>query len=972
MSATGPKLIVAGLFAAALTIPTPTSAPVEAEGPGVRLGPVETVCVEVPEAEPGDVALANVTIVNASDRGFATAHNEDVNPWSVSSINYSQGDTVPNLTATVVTPDRRICVTSSRAASAHVVVDLVGIIDGNRFNAADQGGERILDTRLSNGPTGGDKVAPNATVCVEANRSDRDVVAVVNSTVVKPSNAGFVTVRGSTTSTDRTTSSHNFAAGQTVAGLTMSFLSPGQELCASTSQSSAVHMLFDVVGWLDADAFTSSTGPTRVLDTRLDSGPTDGRPVEAGGTTCVDLQAGPGGLAIASVVIVRPDARGYATVHGGTQGAVSTHNFITDRNAANLAAVTLGADASLCATVAPSTSAHIVADLSGVIDSDAVVDMPAGTRRVLDTRVSTSLPGRYGASALQFESCDVLLKRFKLARLAELDRFGYVDGDVVIGPPIEIPTTNGNDPVSSPEFSDTNRQDADVDEGDLMETDGTYLYTSVVLDESQGFRTALQVIDIAAGTVAAQVDLAGVYPEMILHDNHLVTSTSGDAEDSYTQTTITVFDVSDPTSPQMVDRYGVDGTRVAMRSVGDRLRVVLNSYRSVGEQRLDGPITFGDLRAQVENSVIEDWLPRVFEVEADGSYGDERTGIDCDVIGIPNVDAGLGVTWVVEDILGSAAGPESAAGVAVRGGGSTVMASRTNLYVAVNTYVPWSPEAFLAGSTVTAIHLFETSANAPISYAASGEVPGQILNQFAMGEHDGVLRVAVTDGWWNESSSAVFALRRVGSSFERVSAVTDLAAGERIFAVRHMGATSYVVTFRETDPLFVIDFTDAARPVVQGELKIPGFSTYLHPVGPGLLLGVGQDADLDGRVIGAQLSLFDVSEPTNPRRIDTLNIDGWRGLNDHREFLFWGPTGTIAIPAVDDQSGVQSIAVARLEGRTLRSIGRFAAGEYPCAPDRTVLVGNELLAISRASTTIAHRDSLRVRASIVTGACGPV
>ena len=105
------------------------------------------------------------------------------------------------------------------------------------------------------------------------------------------------------------------------------------------------------------------------------------------------------------------------------------------------------------------------------------------------------------------------------------------------------------------------------------------------------------------------------------------------------------------------------------------------------------------------------------------------------------------------------------------------------------------------------------------------------------------------------------------------------------------------MTFRQTDPLYVIDLSDPANPVLDGELKIPGYSAYLHPVGDGLLLGVGQDATDDGRTLGTQLSLFDVSDPTNPQQIDTLPIGGSSEVEwDHKAFLYWPEDGTIVLP----------------------------------------------------------------------------
>ena len=130
-----------------------------------------------------------------------------------------------------------------------------------------------------------------------------------------------------------------------------------------------------------------------------------------------------------------------------------------------------------------------------------------------------------------------------------------------------------------------------------------------------------------------------------------------------------------------------------------------------------------------------------------------------------------------------------------------------------------------------------------------------------------------------------------------IGSVGGLGKTEQIRAVRFLGDTGYVVTFRQTDPLYVIDLTDPANPVLDGELKIPGYSAYLHPVGDGLLLGVGQDATDSGQTLGTQLSLFDVSDPTNPQQIDTLAIGGSSEVEwDHKAFLYWPEDGTIVLP----------------------------------------------------------------------------
>lgn len=174
-----------------------------------------------------------------------------------------------------------------------------------------------------------------------------------------------------------------------------------------------------------------------------------------------------------------------------------------------------------------------------------------------------------------------------------------------------------------------------------------------------------------------------------------------------------------------------------------------------------------------------------------------------------------------------------------------------------------------------------------LTVAASGSVPGQLLNQFSLDEYQGNLRVATTigqGGWWwglgssTESVSDVYVL---GSSLAQVGAVKNLGQGERIYAVRFLGDRGYVVTFKQTDPFYVVNLADAAHPELAGELKIPGFSSYLHPLVPGRVLGVGQE---NGKV---KLSLFDVSSAANPREVATYHLDDyWTEVSsNHHAFL---------------------------------------------------------------------------------------
>ena len=212
----------------------------------------------------------------------------------------------------------------------------------------------------------------------------------------------------------------------------------------------------------------------------------------------------------------------------------------------------------------------------------------------------------------------------------------------------------------------------------------------------------------------------------------------------------------------------------------------------------------------------------------------------------------------------------------------------------------------------TVIHKFELepSAPEPVRYVASGEVKGWILDQFSMSEYDGHLRVAATefDWWWGatpdaEPASSISVLEDddLGNLLE-VGHLGGLGPGERIFAVRFMGAKGYVVTFEQIDPLFTLDLADPTRPKVIGELEVTGFSSYLHPIGDEWLLAVGQEADEEGRVIGLAVSVFDVRDLTDPKLAHRYLIEGeddtwsWsEALHDHHAFTYH--RGVLSIPA---------------------------------------------------------------------------
>ncbi len=180
-----------------------------------------------------------------------------------------------------------------------------------------------------------------------------------------------------------------------------------------------------------------------------------------------------------------------------------------------------------------------------------------------------------------------------------------------------------------------------------------------------------------------------------------------------------------------------------------------------------------------------------------------------------------------------------------------------------------------------------------LSITATGKVPGHLLNQWSMDEHDGYLRVATTTtaNWRNHIGNNLYVL---DGKLNVIGKVEGLEEGERIYAVRFMGSKAYVVTYRETDPLLVLDISDPRNPRVEGELKIPGYSTYLHPIDQSHMIGVGRGDNWKIKV-----SLFDVSDPENPKELDTYYLkEGWgQVLFDHHAFLWDEKHELLIIPA---------------------------------------------------------------------------
>ena len=500
-------------------------------------------------------------------------------------------------------------------------------------------------------------------------------------------------------------------------------------------------------------------------------------------------------------------------------------------------------------------------------------------------------------------------------------------------------------PVEGVDFSGTNVQEVGVDEADIVKTDGRRIFTL-----SAG---RLVVVDAAGRSTVGSATVAEGWGRELFIDGDsllLITRSTSDAPER-SETVLQRIDVSGG-APEIVQTLNVQGNYISARSVGGTARVILRydpqwNFPFVFPQNENAEdVAEAANRAAVLNSTLDDWLPHYTVGSADSSTGSLM--VPCGDVHAPSVFSGFGVTTVISVPISGDFDPSES--TAVMAPGDTVYASTESLYVATTRWVEsdtfddddaWQ-EAWRRRRT--GIHRFDIS-GADANYEASGEVLGVIHNQFSLSEHNGYLRIVTTVGgpWGDESESHVRVLSTDGDVLAEVGSIGNIGRGEQVQSVRFVGDVGYVVTFRQIDPFYTIDLSDPANPEILGELKIPGFSSYLHPISDTLVLGVGSDADGDGRITGAKVSLFDVSDLAAPREVATWTApDGWNDVGwDHRAFLWWAPQSLAVIPVTvsNDWSGVNDwsgAVVLRVADGTITEVGRVdhaIEGEEPGQTD---------------------------------------
>ena len=507
------------------------------------------------------------------------------------------------------------------------------------------------------------------------------------------------------------------------------------------------------------------------------------------------------------------------------------------------------------------------------------------------------------------------------------------------------------------EYSTTNIQVVGVDEPDIVKTDGKYIYVSkydkIFIADAYPAETM---------GISSTIEFDRSVSDIFVNDDRLIVFTSGGwygplmksagvsveiaiAPNMYTpNSAIYVYDISDRSNPVLVRNVSVGGNYYDARMIGDYVYAVVNEPVNIIDggpvlpvSQVDGQtrsvaatdIAYADVydtsfvyyhiisinakneaEAPNEKVFLLGWSQNMFVSESNMyivytkwlSYTEQnRRIVEAIIPELPfDLRAQVEQVWAATNMTSyektdeigrmiqqyaENLGPEA---------GADFLKILEDKMQAVMVELAKEREK-------TVVHKISVS-GPNIEYKTSADVPGRVHNQFSMDEYNSNFRIATTTGesWGGTSLNHVYVL---DSNLQTIGRLENLAQGEQIYSVRFMGDRAYMVTFRRTDPLFVIDMSNPYAPAVLGQLKIPGFSEYLHPYDQNHLIGLGQQTDESGRVTGQiKISLFDVTDVANPTELSTYLIGetgDWtysEALYDHKAFLFSAPKNLLVVP----------------------------------------------------------------------------
>lgn len=433
--------------------------------------------------------------------------------------------------------------------------------------------------------------------------------------------------------------------------------------------------------------------------------------------------------------------------------------------------------------------------------------------------------------------------------------------------------------------STTNNQVEGIEEGDSVVVNNRYIFSmrdqSVIVTDTQDPRNLKQISTLTPVK-------NGYVQRVLLHNNLLLVVVNEYMEQAEIQekriaypsaTTMTklfIYNVENPENAEVVRIVGQEGYFNNIRKVGNTAYMILNhtpNYWMMQE---------GD-------------LPELRPLTYDSEKGEELTPMDYKDISI--LPGTMEPQYsIIQAIDLSSTGENTVTTKGFLGSSSGLYMSEQALYLTGFKYEQASAVTPAIGIEIWRPQAMDTDVykwnidGLAINFTGSATVKGTVLNQYSMDEHNGYFRIATTEGFtWDDNAPSKNHLFVLNDSMQVVGQLNNLAQGERIYSARFMGDKAYLVTFKEVDPLFVIDVADPTNPKVLGELKIPGFSNYLHPLGENHLIGIGYDTETqideytkEPRIVttSMKLSLFDVTDVTKPKEQQSVLIGGRGSYSD--------------------------------------------------------------------------------------------
>jgi len=431
-----------------------------------------------------------------------------------------------------------------------------------------------------------------------------------------------------------------------------------------------------------------------------------------------------------------------------------------------------------------------------------------------------------------------------------------------------------------PDYSTTNIQVEGVDEADVIKTDGEYIYMI-----SEKTIIIIKAYPPEEAQILSKIELNGTLTGTFVNGDRLVVFEELHVSYETTKTLIKVYNVSDRQKPDLKRTVYLNGSYFNSRMIGDYVYAIINRQAYLEDGEVDLPKICSD------NVVKEVSATDIYYSNITDYYYTFTT-----VVAVNTQDDTEEPT-MKPFLLGAT---------------RNMYVSQDNIYITfpgLNQLTLLDQMLGMSGVEGTEIHRIHIE-NGQVDYQASGQVPGGPLNQFSMDEYNGFFRIATTTGhlsWISSEATSRNHVYVLDMDLNIVGRLEDLAPGERIYSTRFMGDRCYLVTFKKVDPLFVIDLEDPTNPTVLGQLKITGYSDYLHPYDENHIIGIGKETveAEEGDFAwyqGVKISLFDVSDVENPKEITKYEI-GDRGtdspvLRDHKAFLFDRTKNLLVIPVL--------------------------------------------------------------------------